>query len=331
MDLFAYWPRFSAFFLGAIFGIAAPLTAAAQGRPGVDFFIDLAGDDAGDAMRVGAAPSGIAVDGIPLRIGVAEDAAAEGWHMVTGARGRYTFELDHGFEMIARGTASRTTFVDDPEQDRAGGSAATEFRLRRGAWQFGLTPGVAVTRWQDGAMQRDGTIDGRASRPLSPALGFTASGRYRWRMADGAEAFRSEAIGGRLGLTCRLPAGRLELAYAARQETWSAASGYGGPEATFAHGPNLSVALPLDRTLNLKAGYSFTETSSRGLTDAEAAMQGAGSTDRLHQLNLGVTWDVGGQTSDLALSLRYRFERADSETGADETRHAGTVNLALGF
>ncbi|WP_162914883.1 hypothetical protein [Desertibaculum subflavum] len=282
-------------------------------------------------MRLGAAPTGIAIDGMPLRLGVAEDHAGEGWHMVTGARGRYPVELDHGFDMIARGSASRTTFIDTPEQDRAAATAAAEFRARRGAWRFGLTPGLAATRWQDGAMHRDGTMDGRISRPISSTLGFTASGRYRWRVADGVEAFHSEAFGGRVGLTCRLPSGRFELAYAARHETWSAVSGYGGPDATFAHGPSFSVDLPLDRSLDLKAGYSFTETRSRGLSDAEAAMQAAGGTDRLHQLNLGVTWDVGGDSSDLALSFRYRFERMLPETGADETHHAGTVNLALGF
>jgi hypothetical protein len=174
-------------------------------------------------------------------------------------------------------------------------------------------------------MHRDGTLDGRLARPITENLGIAATARYRWRVADGSEMFHSEATGGRIGFTYRLPAARFELAYAARQETWSAASGYGGPEATFARGPLLSAALPLDREVKINAGYSFTETTNwgGGLTSE--------TVDRLHQLHLGLMWDMGGAHSDVALSLKYRFEHASVAGGAAEARHLGTVNVALGF
>ena len=327
MDSRCHGPLFPALLLAAVFGIAAPVAATAQSRSNVDLFIDLAGEDAGEAMRTGVAPSGIAIEGIPLKLGVAEDSAAEGWHMVAGARGRHVFALDRGFDMVARGNATRTTFIDDPAQDRAGAFGATEFRLQRGDWQFGLTPGIAATRWAGGAVQRDGTLDGRLARPITENLGITASGRYRWRVADGTEAFHSEALGGRIGFNYRLPAVRLELAYGARQELWSDGSGYGGPDATLARGPALSAALPLDRALKLNAGYSFTETTSHGIGGVDAAE----STDELHQLSFGLVWDIGGAASDVALSFRYRYEHANIENGTDHARHAGTVNLALGF
>ena len=326
MEYFVQRPLIPAILLAAAFVLAAPAVAA-QTRPKVDLFIDLAGEDAREALRTGTVTSGIAVDGIPLKLGVAEDSTAEGWHMVAGARGRYGLQFGRGLELIARGSATRTTFIDDPIQDRAGASGATEFRLTQGDWQFGLTPGVAVTRWSTGNMQRDGMVDGRLARPITEHLGIAASARHRWRIAEGTEAFHSEATGGRIGFTYRLPAARFELAYAARRETWSATGGYGGPDAIFARGPLLSAALPLDREFKLNAGYSFTETSNRGIGGMETAQ----ANDRLHQLNLGIVWDVGGVRSDVALSLKYRFEQAGTEGGAREARHLGTVNMALGF
>ena len=326
MDFWTYGPNFPAALLAVILAIAAPAVAA-QSRSNLDFFIDLAGEDVGEAMQVGSAPSGIAIDGIPLKLGLAEDAAAEGWHMVAGARGGYTLALDHGLDLIARGSASRATFFDDPLQDRAAASGAAELRLKRGAWQFGLTPGVAVTRWTAGTVTRDGSIDARLARPITEELGVVASGRYRRRFADGIEAFHSDAAGGRIGFTYRLPPARLELAYAARREIWSAATNYWGPDATLARGPALSAALPLDRELKFNAGYSFTETTNEYFGGPDAAE----TIDRLHQVNLGLTWDVGGRFSDLALSLEYRFEHASTQAGVSEGRHAGTVNLALGF
>lgn len=325
MDSFKSGPFFPALCLTAILGVAAPAAAAAQSRSDVDLFIDLAGDDLGDAMQTGTAPI---VDGIPLNVGVAEDPGAEGWHMVAGARGSYTLGLGNGLDLVARGNATRTTFFDDPIQDHAGATGATEFRLQRGPWQFGLTPGLAVTRWTAGAMQRDGTLDGRVSRPITDDLSITASGRYRWRVADGTESFQSEATGGRIGFTYRLAPARFELAYAARREAWSAGSGYGGPDATFAHGPSLSAAMPLDRDLKLSASYKFTETTNEGGFDT------ADSIDRLHQLNLGLVWDIGGVVgafSEVALSFKYLYEHTSTTASASQALHAGTVNLAVGF
>ena len=325
MAYFSYRPHIPAILFAAALSLVAPAVAA-QTVPNVDFFIDLAGDEAREAMRVGTATSGIHVDGVPLKLGVAEDRNAEGWHMVAGARGRYGLQFGQGLELIARGSATRTTFIDDPIQDRAGATGATELRLTRGLWQFGVTPGVAVTRWSTGNMHRDGTVEGRLARPITESLGIAATARYRWRIADGTEMFHSEATGGRIGFTYRLPAAKFELAYAARQESWSATSGYGGPEATVARGPLLSAALPLDREFKLNAGYSFTETTSWGSGGLASE-----TVDRLHQLNLGLMWDVGGAFSDVALSLKYRFEHASAAARASEARHFGTVNVALGF
>jgi hypothetical protein len=313
----------------------APARAGPAEQPPIDFFFDLAGEnlaeagiDPGDGTPL---RSGIEIGGIPLQVGVDDGATDLGWHMVAGARGRYRLDLTDGLAVIAKGSATRTTFFDGAVPGRAAAAGSTDFRFAAGGWTLGLKPGFEVTRWESGLLREDGSVEARIARGIIGGLSLATSARYRWRLATGPGALGSEAAAGRFGLTWRLPEeGRMELAYSARREAWRAAgsSACRDDAVALSTGPSVALALPLDSVLDLNASYAFTETVGTN-ADAAAGMVAAGTQD-LHQLGVALTWDVGGALADLQLSAAYRYER-QSLDGQDEDRHAATLNLAVGF
>jgi hypothetical protein len=293
----------------------------------VDVFFDLAGDalaEAGAGLDDGApAASELLIAGIPLRISAQEDAADVGWRTVAGANGSYVVPITSQLSMTGRARVASTDFVDVATPDKAVASLATDFRYASGRWTFGLQPGVEVTRWATEIVQRDSILEGRAAMALGGGLSLATTGRYRWREATGDEALEREIAFGRVGVVYMLPEqARMEMAYAARQETVH------GAVVLRSVGPSTVVSLPLDPFVDLSASYAFTGTTHYDTADAASDGEAQGQ----HRLGLAMTWDVGGEEADIDVSAAYSVELGRTAAdGPDGLRHAATVSFALKF
>jgi hypothetical protein len=286
----------------------------------VDLYFDLAADSLGGldvaAEDVAFGGDRMEIAGIPVRIDTAEGDV--GWRTVAGARGSYKAALGHGLSFTGRADLANTDFVDAATADSAVGRAGGELRYASGGWVLGIQPGLEITRWTNGGLQRDTIAEGRVAAPLLDGMRLAATARYRWRKATGEGAADREIAWGRVGLICDLPLdARLEMALNARQET--------GIDMVGSAGPSLSLAVPVAEALRLSANYGYTETTRTAVDTAPD-----GDRSGLHHLGLAMSWDVGGDESDMDLSAAYSFERRGAAT-ADRLYHAGTVSLALSF
>jgi hypothetical protein len=294
----------------------------------VDVFFDLAADDlaeaganAGDAAP---AASELLIAGVPLRISAQDDAADAGWRTVAGANGRYIVPITSQLSMVGRAQIVNTDFVDVHAPDKAVASLATDFRYASGRWTLGLQPGVEITRWETEIVQRDSTVEARASMAMGGGLSIATTGRYRWRQTIGNEALDREIASGRVGVVYRLPdVARMELAYATRVETAHDTA------VLFSAGPSVFLSLPVDETLDLSASYGFTETTHYEVAGATSGEQAQDQ----HRLGLAMTWDVGGDAADIDLSAAYAFELGSTAVGVpdDDSRHVATVSFAFSF
>jgi hypothetical protein len=294
----------------------------------VDVFFDLAADDLAEAgANAGdAAPAAgeLLIAGIPLRISAQDDAADAGWRTVAGANGSYTMPITGQLSMVGRAQVVNTDFVDVHSPDKAVASLATDFRYASGRWTLGLQPGVEITRWETEIVQRDSTVEGRASMALGGGLSIATTGRYRWRQTTADEALDREIASGRVGVVYRLPeAARLELAYATRVETAHDAA------VLFSAGPSVFLSLPVDQAIDLSASYGFTETMHYEAADTTPGEQAQDQ----HRLGLAMTWDIGGDAADIDLSAAYAFELGSTVAGEpdDDSRHVATFSFAFSF
>jgi hypothetical protein len=243
---------------------------------------------------------------------------------VAGANGRYIVPITSQLSMVGRAQVVNTDFVDVHSPDKAVASLATDFRYATGRWTFGLQPGVEITRWETDVVQRESSVEGRASMVLGGGLSIATTGRYRWRQTTADGALDREIAFGRVGVVYKLPdAARMELAYATRVEMARDTA------VLFSAGPSISLSLPVDETIDLSASYGFTETKHY---EAAGTTSGDQAQDQ-HRLGLAMTWDVGGEATEIDLSASYAYELGSTAVGVpdDHSRHVGTVSFAFKF
>jgi hypothetical protein len=192
-----------------------------------------------------------------------------------------------------------------------------------------MKPGLEILHEGTGFAQQDTLIEGRLSRAINDSVSMAATARYRWRESVSGESPDWEIASGRIGFASTLPPdARMDVAYVGREEVAVAGCEIGACQTLRSLGPSVGLALPLRSSLELSANYDFTSQTS--YADAVEGQPEPRTQDELHRLSLALTWALGGDPDAMQVSAAYRFEHggADQE---EESRHAGTVSLAVYF
>ena len=298
------------------------------GPPPVDFFFDLVGDRLADAEPIDRDPARMRIAGVPLRFDAREGGEEAEQRLTAGASGRYALQFAHEFGMVGSARIAGTDFIDDRTPGAAVASAGADFRFAAGGWSLGLKPGLEVMRQESGFAQRDSVVEGRASKAIGRGLSMAATGRYRWRETIDGEELDRRIASGRLGFASQLPHDlRMDVAYVGRREVVEHGLEFGQPSEIRSLGPSIAVGLPLEPDLDLSANYEFSERAAYEAADGDPGWR----REELHRLSIALTWALGGDPDAVRLSAGYRLEHGGQPADQAQTRHAGTLDLAVFF